>query len=57
VSKKISLALFTRTRDGIGQSFPDIIENSDFLAVLDGELLIGRDRVVGSFNELQQCLK
>ncbi|MFT6791524.1 MAG: DNA ligase-1 [Cellvibrionaceae bacterium] len=57
MSKKISLALFTRTRDGIGQSFPDIIENSDFLAVLDGELLIGRDRVVGSFNELQQCLK
>lgn len=48
--------LFSRTGEDIGPAFPDVLEAADFDAVLDGELLVARDREVASFNDLQQRL-
>ncbi|HCI48097.1 MAG TPA: ATP-dependent DNA ligase [Rhodospirillaceae bacterium] len=48
--------LYSRTGDDISHSFPDIVEQVDFEAVLDGELLVFRDGAVASFNDLQQRL-
>ena len=49
-------SLFSRTGDDIAAAFPDIVENVNGQAVLDGELLVGRDFEAGSFNDLQQRL-
>jgi DNA ligase-1 len=49
-------SLFSRTGDDIAAAFPDIVENVQGRAVLDGELLVGRDFEPGSFNALQQRL-
>ena len=51
-----TVSLFSRTGDDIANSFPDIVENVQGLAVLDGELLVGRDFEAASFNDLQQRL-
>jgi DNA ligase-1 len=49
-------SLFSRTGDDIANAFPDIVENVSGQAVLDGELLVGKDFEAGSFNDLQQRL-
>jgi DNA ligase-1 len=49
-----SARLYSRTGDDISGAFPDLA--FPFQAVLDGELLVVRDGVVGPFNELQQRL-
>ena len=49
-------SLFSRTGDDIANAFPDIVENVSGQAVLDGELLVGRDFEAASFNDLQQRL-
>jgi DNA ligase 1 len=49
-------SLFSRTGDDIANAFPDIVENVSGQAVLDGELLVGKDFQAGSFNDLQQRL-
>lgn len=49
-------AIFSRTGENIAHSFPDLMENLSGSAVLDGELLVGRDFIPMSFNALQQRL-
>lgn len=49
-------SLFSRTGDDIATAFPDIVDNVSGEAVLDGELLVGRDFEAASFNDLQQRL-
>ncbi|MEQ1768297.1 MAG: cisplatin damage response ATP-dependent DNA ligase [Devosia sp.] len=49
-------SLFSRTGDDIAGSFPDLIDNVFGEAVLDGELLVGRDLEPLPFNDLQQRL-
>ncbi|NND49663.1 MAG: cisplatin damage response ATP-dependent DNA ligase [Rhizobiales bacterium] len=49
-----SQRIFSRGGDDITAAFPDIAGQSDFNAVLDGELLIMHDGVVAPFNDLQQ---
>ncbi len=56
VSTPQGKALFSRTGDDIGAAFPDLLEAVDFMAVLDGELLVEKDGRTGSFNDLQQRL-
>ena len=48
--------LFSRTGDNITHSFPDIELFSEKNVVIDGELLIGKDSIPSSFNDLQQRL-
>ncbi|WP_137153155.1 cisplatin damage response ATP-dependent DNA ligase [Devosia sp. FKR38] len=50
------VSLFSRTGDDIAAAFPDIIDNVSGRAVLDGELLVGREFAAASFNDLQQRL-
>jgi DNA ligase-1 len=50
------VSLFSRTGDDIAAAFPDVVDNVFGDAVLDGELLVGRDLVASSFNDLQQRL-
>ena len=45
--------LFSRTGDNITHSFPDIELFSEKNVVIDGELLIGKDYIPSSFNDLQ----
>ena len=56
VSSPNGKSLFSRTGDDISQSFPDLIDNIDFFGVFDGELLVIKQGVIGSFNDLQQRL-
>lgn len=56
VSTGAGQALFSRTGDDIGGSFPDVLARVDFHAVLDGELLVRQGEQIASFNELQQRL-
>ncbi len=56
VSTPNGKALFSRTGDDISHSFPDLLEQIDFEAILDGELLVICDGQIGSFNQLQQRL-
>jgi DNA ligase 1 len=50
-------ALFSRTGDEISASFPEMLQlNLNHSIVLDGELVIKKDSIVGSFNNLQQRL-
>ncbi len=52
------VALFSRTGDEISGAFPELLAlNFNQPVVLDGELVIKKDSVVGSFNNLQQRLK
>ncbi len=53
---KGTVSLFSRTGDDIAEAFPDIVDNVTGQAVLDGELLVGRDFEAQSFNDLQQRL-
>jgi DNA ligase 1 len=48
--------LYSRTGDDIGRSFPDLVAGFNFEAVLDGELLVVREGIVGPFKDLQQRL-
>lgn len=49
-------ALFSRTGDDISGSFPDLLAEIDFHAVIDAELLVKREDAIASFNDLQQRL-
>ena len=51
-----TVSLFSRTGDDIANAFPDIVDNAQGRAVLDGELLVGQGFDPGSFNDLQQRL-
>jgi DNA ligase 1 len=48
--------LYSRTGEDISRSFPDLLEALRAPGVIDGELLIMRERRVQSFNVLQQRL-
>jgi DNA ligase-1 len=48
--------LYSRTGDDISRSFPDLLSALRMPGVIDGELLIMRERRVQSFNVLQQRL-
>lgn len=51
------MRLFSRAGDDISSAFPDIVQAFVHTeGVLDGELLVLRDGVVASFNDLQQRL-
>ena len=43
-----TVSLFSRTGDDIANAFPDIVENVHGQAVLDGELLVGKDFEAGA---------
>jgi len=49
-------AIYSRTGDDISAAFPDIVNNVSGSAVLDGELLVGKDFTPLDFNALQQRL-
>jgi len=49
-------AIFSRTGENIAHTFPDLVEALSGHAVLDGELLVGRDFGPLPFNALQQRL-
>ncbi|MFO1152226.1 MAG: cisplatin damage response ATP-dependent DNA ligase [Rhodospirillales bacterium] len=49
-------ACYSRTGDDLAAAFPDLVEVLPSDVVLDGELLVVRDGVVASFNDLQQRL-
>jgi DNA ligase-1 len=53
---KGKVSLFSRTGDDIAGAFPDLVGNVFGEAVLDGELLVGRDFQPDLFNALQQRL-
>ena len=48
--------LYSRTGDEISAAFPDLMAALDFEGVIDGELLVMRDRRVAPFADLQQRL-
>lgn len=48
--------MFSRTGDNISSTFPDVMETLKGSAVLDGELLAGKDFDAMPFNALQQRL-
>jgi DNA ligase 1 len=48
--------LYSRGAENISDTFPEIVEVMDYLAVLDGELLVKRGREVAPFADLQQRL-
>lgn len=52
----LRVRLYSRTGEDISKSFPDLAEALRVPAVIDGELLIVRERRVQSFNVLQQRL-
>jgi DNA ligase 1 len=56
VSERGQRRLYTRTGDDISHAFPDVLEAMTFEGALDGELLVMRDGVVGTFGDLQQRL-
>lgn len=49
-------AMFSRTGDDISHSFPDLLAEIHFDAVVDGELVVKREGKVAAFNDLQQRL-
>lgn len=51
-----SKALYSRSGDNISQSFPDVLQEVNEPAVLDGELVIQSQNRIGSFNDLQKRL-
>ncbi len=56
VSMPHGKALFSRTGDDISDSFPDLLAETAFEGVFDGELLVRNGDKIGSFNQLQQRL-
>ncbi|MEM7216619.1 MAG: cisplatin damage response ATP-dependent DNA ligase [Pseudomonadota bacterium] len=48
--------IFSRTGDDISHSFPDLVDAVDFVAVMDGELLVRPEGKISSFNDLQKRL-
>lgn len=56
IASKGKVSLFSRTGDDIAAAFPDVVDAVFGDAVLDGELLVGRDFEPASFNDLQQRL-
>lgn len=56
VSTPAGKALFSRSGDNISAAFPDVLENVNFHAVADGELLVKSGDAIASFNHLQQRL-
>ncbi|MEM7545297.1 MAG: cisplatin damage response ATP-dependent DNA ligase [Pseudomonadota bacterium] len=48
--------LYTRTGEDISATFGDLLDEMDFEAALDGELLVRRGGEIGSFGDLQQRL-
>lgn len=56
IASRGQVSLFSRTGDDIAAAFPDVVEAVFGDAVLDGELLVGRDFDPASFNDLQQRL-
>lgn len=56
VATSAGKALYSRTGEDIGESFPDVLAAVDYEAVLDGELLVTNGDRLGSFNDLQQRL-
>ena len=56
IASRGQVSLFSRTGDDIAAAFPDVVEAVMGDAVLDGELLVGRDFEPASFNDLQQRL-
>jgi DNA ligase-1 len=56
VNERGERRLYTRTGDVISHAFPDVLEALTFEGVIDGELLVVRDGVVGAFGDLQQRL-
>ncbi len=48
--------IYSRTGDDISRAFPDVVAHMGFEGSLDGELLVVREGVVGSFSDLQQRL-
>ncbi len=56
VANAAGKALYSRSGDDIGESFPDVLDRVSFQAVLDGELMVRNGDRLGSFNDLQQRL-
>ena len=50
------ISLYSRNGEDISNAFPDIIENVKGEAVIDGELLVGKNFKPSKFNDLQQRL-
>ena len=48
--------LYTRTGEDISAAFPDLMGALAFEGVIDGELVVRRGEVLGSFSDLQQRL-
>ena len=48
--------IFSRGADDVSAAFPEVVEQMEFTAVLDGELLVVRDGEVAPFADLQQRL-
>lgn len=48
--------LYTRTGEDISAAFPDLMAALAFEGVIDGELVVRRGEVLGSFSDLQQRL-
>jgi DNA ligase-1 len=48
--------IYSRGAEDISNAFPEILEAMDFHGVLDGELLVIRDKQVAPFSDLQQRL-
>jgi len=48
--------VWSRTGDDVGPAFPEVVEALGFEGVLDGELLVAPNGVVGTFAALQQRL-
>jgi DNA ligase-1 len=53
---RLAARLYSRTGDDISKAFPDLIESLRLPGVIDGELLIIRNRRIQNFNVLQQRL-
>ena len=56
VSERGERRLYTRTGEAISDAFPDVLAALDFDGVIDGELVVMRDRSIAPFAELQQRL-
>lgn len=56
VHNRLGKALFTRTGDDISHAFPEVLARMHLRGTIDGELVVQKDGVLGSFNALQQRL-
>ena len=53
---KTSTCLYSRNGENISDAFPEITKNTNGEAVIDGELLVGKNFKPSTFNDLQQRL-